>query len=98
MMFKWIFNCQEINRMISVGMDTELPLMQRMLIRLHLMMCRSCTQVRAQLISLNAYGRFLGSDEAALDNLLPLAPESRRRMKTRLRQARAEMPESVADI
>ena len=97
-MFKWMFNCHEVNRMVSAGMDTELPLMQRMMIRLHLMMCRSCTQARNQLLSLRDYGRFLESDAAALENLVHLAPESRQRLKSSLLQAQAELAEPASDI
>ena len=87
MIFKQMFNCHEINWMISAGMDSDLPLLQRMLIRFHLMMCRQCAQVRAQILSLRDYCRFLDSGEETVGNLLKLAPETRDRIMANLKLA-----------
>ena len=92
-MFTWMFNCREVNRMISASMDSELSLAQRILIRFHLMMCRGCGQVRNQILSLRAYSRYLGSADAALENLLHLSPESCRRMKAEIQRAQTEITE-----
>ena len=46
----WMFNCREVSRMVSKSMDTRLPLMQRIFIRMHLVMCRYCARIRKQLL------------------------------------------------
>jgi hypothetical protein len=46
----WIFNCQQVSRLVSKSMDRKLPLIQKMGIRFHLMMCRLCSNYRRQLI------------------------------------------------
>lgn len=91
MMFKWMFNCHEVNRMISAGMDTNLPLLQRVLIRFHLMMCRHCAQVSRQLFSLRAYCRYLDSDDGSVEHLPRLAPDTRQRIKAHLKLAQTQI-------
>ena len=92
-MFTWMFNCREVNRMISASMDSELSLAQRILIRFHLMMCRRCSQVRKQLFSLRDYARHLNSDDSAAGDWLKLAPETRVQIKAMLQKAQLKMPD-----
>ena len=40
--------CKEASRLISLGLDRELTLSQRTALRLHLMLCNACTNVKAQ--------------------------------------------------
>ena len=93
MMLKRMFNCHEVSRLVSADMDTNLPLVQRILIRFHLVMCRQCARVSKQLAMLRAYGRHLGSRENALGddlgdslgNSIELPMQSRERIKAHLR-------------
>ena len=77
--------------MVSAGMDTDLPLLQRVLIRIHLAMCRRCARVHGQLLSLRAYGRHLRPESGPQAEALKLAPETRQRIKRRLQQARERL-------
>ena len=40
--------CKEASRLISLGQDRELSLGQRTALRLHLLLCDACTNVKAQ--------------------------------------------------
>ncbi len=51
-MHHWMFNCKEITRMVSESMDRELPLHERMGIRVLLLMCKFCSRYRRQLLIL----------------------------------------------
>ncbi|GAB4176681.1 MAG: hypothetical protein OHK0026_15890 [Rhodocyclaceae bacterium] len=41
-------NCRQISRLVSEGLDRELSWGERLRIRLHLMMCRGCTNFARQ--------------------------------------------------
>lgn len=41
-------NCKEASRLISEGLDRDLDLGQRAKLRLHLLLCTTCTRVKAQ--------------------------------------------------
>jgi len=45
----WVFSCKKITALISLSMDTRLPLYKRMGIRFHLMMCRRCPALERSL-------------------------------------------------
>jgi hypothetical protein len=40
--------CREASRLISLGQDRDLTFGQRAALRLHLMLCDACTNVKAQ--------------------------------------------------
>ena len=40
--------CKEASRLISLGQDRELSFGQRTALRLHLLLCDACTNVKAQ--------------------------------------------------
>ena len=40
--------CKEASRLISQGLDRDLPLPERVALRLHLTLCDACTRVKAQ--------------------------------------------------
>jgi hypothetical protein len=41
--------CREVHRLVSEGMDRELSLMERVRMRLHLMVCGACTRFNGQM-------------------------------------------------
>jgi hypothetical protein len=43
-----IFSCQYVSQLISQSMDRALPFYQRILMHLHLMMCKYCAICREQ--------------------------------------------------
>ena len=49
-MAHWMFNCKEVSEKVSLSMDISLPIHQRMMIRMHLLMCKYCNRFRKQLM------------------------------------------------
>lgn len=49
-MIHWMFNCKEISKKVSLAMDASLPLHHRLMITIHLMMCKYCNRFRQQLL------------------------------------------------
>jgi len=47
-----MMKCEEVSKLVSQSLDRRLPLHQRIGIRLHLMMCKLCTQNFLQLLDL----------------------------------------------
>jgi hypothetical protein len=41
--------CREVHRLVSEGMDRELSLVERLRMRLHLVVCRACTRFNGQM-------------------------------------------------
>ncbi|PWF55548.1 zf-HC2 domain-containing protein [Massilia glaciei] len=41
--------CREVHRLVSEGMDRELGLVERVRVRLHLMVCQACTRFGGQM-------------------------------------------------
>jgi len=77
----WMFNCQEVSRMVSASLDRRLPLYQRAAVRMHLAMCRYCSRLRRQLLMLKEAAR---QDDAAVtksEDQCTLSPEARQRIK-----------------
>ncbi len=60
----WVFSCKQITALISLSMDTKLPLYKRMGIRFHLMMCVLCRRYQKQLLFIRS---ILGHDEEGED-------------------------------
>ncbi len=45
-----MFNCKAVTQIVSESMDRVLPMHHRVLIRMHLLMCKYCTRFRRQLL------------------------------------------------
>jgi hypothetical protein len=41
--------CREVHRLVSEGMDRDLSLVERVRMRLHLMVCAACTRFNGQM-------------------------------------------------
>jgi hypothetical protein len=76
----WMFNCRQVSEKISESLDLRLPLRQRMMIRLHVLMCIHCANFRRQLIRMGKAIRHDGS---------PLKDEPRLSKQTRERISRS---------
>lgn len=46
---KLMINCREASRLVSEGLDRELPVADRATLRLHLAICTACTRLSRQL-------------------------------------------------
>lgn len=84
-MSHWMFNCKEVSRRISESMDHDISLYQRMLIRMHVLMCRYCARFRRQVLFLRALCRSRRLDESALDTSVNLPPDARERIRQALK-------------
>ena len=80
-MHHWMFNCREVTRLVSVSLDRELPLYQRMGLRFHLLMCKFCGRYRKQLLIMRETMRSHAKDDVEVNCPVPLSPETRKRMK-----------------
>ena len=76
-----MLRCREVSKLVSESMERDLPLRQRLAVRLHLMMCRMCAGFARQLRLLRRAAREnperLGPDEGAPDARLPEAARQR---------------------
>ena len=84
----WIFNCQEVSILVSKSLDQELPLRQRLAVKLHLMMCRLCSVNKMQLQKLHELTRFFkkhGKDDTAY---FQLPDKSKKRLKEVLKKSK----------
>lgn len=82
-----MLTCEEASKLISEAMDHTLPFLERVNLRLHILLCKVCPTYMRQLHLLRdllrkwaSYsGRFLSDKE--------LSPESKAKIKERLRQS-----------
>jgi predicted anti-sigma-YlaC factor YlaD len=51
-MSHWMFNCKDVSTKVSRSMDQTLPLHERMMISVHLWMCKYCRRFRDQMLIL----------------------------------------------
>ena len=81
-----MLSCKEAAWLISESMDRDLPLMQRLGIRAHLLMCKHCTRYRRQLLFIrDAIQHYL--DQIENEESLPpvsLSPEALERINAYL--------------
>ena len=56
-------SCKEVTRLVSQGMDRQLPLGRRLALRLHFAICDGCTNFRKQMQFLRDALRQLSSRE-----------------------------------
>jgi hypothetical protein len=81
-----MFRCSEVSQKVSQGLDAPLPLGTRLLVRVHLWMCRHCSRVYEQLQLLRKLSRQSDVPAADCPPELPtaLSPETRERIKKEL--------------
>ncbi len=48
----WMLNCKDVSQRVSESMDRSLPFHQRVMIKMHLMLCRYCARFSRQLQTL----------------------------------------------
>ena len=49
-MIHWMFNCKEVSKKVSQSMDASLPVHHRLMITIHLLMCKYCSRFKKQLL------------------------------------------------
>ena len=76
-------SCKETARLVSESMDRKLPLWQRIILKMHLMMCTYCARFKQQLQILRRASRFDDETETAASTRMP--EEMRQKIKSTLR-------------
>ena len=84
-MVQLMFSCQEASLRVCESMDRHLSLHQRMMIRMHLAMCRFCRRFHRQMQCLRDIARDPRLQEAGMDESVSLSPEACERIKEALR-------------
>ena len=85
-MSHWMFNCKKVTYMVSESLDRELPFVQRMGIRMHLLMCKFCSRFRRQMLALSKIAKAFDAHAAHLEPSVALSPEARARITQAMRQ------------
>lgn len=89
-MAHWMLNCKEVSLKVSESLDQNLPLFQRLMIRMHLMMCRYCARFQRQLLLVREMARYTPPMEDISGSSATLSTDARARLKQTLKSASAE--------
>ena len=84
-MSHWMFNCKEVSMMVSESMDRKLPIHHRLLIAVHLLMCKYCNRFKKQLQILRHAIGLEDIHEEVLDRFPSLSKETREQLKKAMR-------------
>ena len=76
-----MFSCNEVSKKVSESLDQILPIHHRMLILMHLMMCKYCWRFRKQLKTLRKLSRLAELPDDFSDSAFALPAEARARIK-----------------
>ena len=90
-MSHWMFNCKDVSIKVSKSMDHTLPLHERVMIILHLMMCKYCKRFKNQLLVLR---KAVQSDDLPgydVGESVSLPMEIRERIKKTMRNSIADL-------
>jgi hypothetical protein len=82
-----MFNCKEVSRKVSLSMDTSLSLHHRLMIRMHLLMCKYCNRLRQQLLILRKAVRLESIPDDAGGQAASLSEATRERIRRAVREA-----------
>ena len=83
-MSHWMFNCKEVSLRVSTSLDHKLPLQERLMIAMHLAMCRYCSRFKKQLLLIRS-ALWEDGPPAADTPETPLPRETAGRIKKLLR-------------
>jgi len=80
-----MYKCKQIVELISQGMETKLPWMTRLEMKLHFLMCKTCKRYAQQLAFIHqALGRV---DKANHTENCQLSTQAKQRIAQKLQQA-----------
>ena len=77
----WMFSCKDVSQLVSESMDRELPFYQRVLMRMHLLMCKYCARCREQFEAIRAASYHEELHGKELDDSRTLSNDGRERLK-----------------
>ena len=76
----WMFKCKEVSRVVSDSLDRKLPLHHRVMIRIHLAMCKYCARFKRQILLIREACRRPEALPEAPDSAAVLSQEARQRI------------------
>jgi len=76
-----MFSCKDVSQLLSESMDRSLPFYQRMLMRLHLLMCKYCSRLKEHFESLRTASRHEELYGNELDESRALSHGGKERLK-----------------
>jgi hypothetical protein len=79
-----MLTCKEASRLLSQSLDQSLPTMKRLELRLHVWLCRSCSNFEKQLKFLRRAAHQLEGEESQADQAR-LSAEARERIRKAVR-------------
>ena len=81
--------CTDVTRFVSESIDRTLPVLTRIKLRFHLMICEGCAQYRPQLLALRqALQRSASPSQDQRQDEPPLSPAAQARLKEAFRARR----------
>jgi hypothetical protein len=76
-----MFSCKDVSRLVSESMDRALPFYQRVLLRMHLLMCKYCARCREQFEAIRAASGYEELHGKELDASRGLSHDGKERLK-----------------
>ena len=76
-----MYSCKDVSQLLSESMDRSLPFYQRVLMRLHLLMCKYCARCKQHFESLRAASRHEDLYGNELDASRALSNDGKERLK-----------------
>ena len=76
-----MFNCKSVSEKVSLAMDQTLPFRERLMIMLHMWMCKYCRRFKKQLLILSKAAQFAELSSGDADQTLSLSLEAKERIK-----------------
>ena len=83
----WMFNCKAVSQIVSESMDRVLPIHQRVLIWMHLIMCKYCARFKRQLLLIREVCRSEEMKPGESDDTRVLPKEAYDRIKQALQKS-----------
>lgn len=77
----WMFSCKDVSQLISESMDRSLPFYQRVLMRMHLLMCKYCARCKEHFEALRTASRHEELFGNELDVSRALSHDGKERLK-----------------
>lgn len=80
-----MLNCREVSRLVSDNLERELPMMTRLRVRMHTLMCPPCNRYRKQIHFLHTAAKdLLGDLSVSVSGSFGLTDEARERIRQAL--------------
>ena len=77
----WMYSCKDVSQLISESMDRRLPFYQRVLMGLHLIVCKYCSRCREHFKAIRAASCHEELHGSELDASRELSNEGKERLK-----------------